>query len=336
MTYNIIRKRLNKYAKGGEILKLQEGGEYLLPGQKKAQEDALRKMNALAMERGLSMEQSQQLYNAYRGDINTINTMFDDGLSVEDMLSTGPATDSVGNAVTVNLQEGTDFGSPEADKLNAGLQEKTSIKKPFDQQKALDATNAAFGAIGFNGVQTEQKYDKDGNKVGLSEGGQIAVGITSQAISKTLQSVDEATMGDKNFSASSQAIDAGVHGVSGALMKSGNPYAIAAGAALEGLNFVTKAAGKNVQGYDVDINNSGYGNMGHMESEAGRIWDSWSGATARKLRKRNEQARMALAAADISQDTAYEQEARSNSVTNVLQQNQIALAGGIDTSLLGN
>ena len=45
---------------------------------------------------------------------------------------------------------------------------------------------------------------------------------------------------------------------------------------------------------------------------------------------------MALAAADISEDQRFEQEARANSVTNVLEQNKIALAGGIDTSLLGS
>ena len=45
---------------------------------------------------------------------------------------------------------------------------------------------------------------------------------------------------------------------------------------------------------------------------------------------------MAIAAADISEDQAYQQEARANSITNVLEANQIALAGGIDTSLLGN
>jgi hypothetical protein len=50
-------------------------------------------------------------------------------------------------------------------------------------------------------------------------------------------------MGNKNFGAQSEAIDSAVHGVSGALMKSGNPYAMAAGAALEVANFATKATG---------------------------------------------------------------------------------------------
>lgn len=156
------------------------------------------------------------------------------------------------------------------------------------------------------------------------------MGVVGEAATAAISAVDGALMGDKNFSAQSQAIDQAVHGVSGALMKSGNPYAMAAGVALEGINFITKAGGKTVPGFDVNINNSGYGNMGHMSSESGRIWNNMD----KKLAKRNEQARMALAAADISQEQQYQQEARANSVTNVLQQNQIALAGGVDPSLL--
>jgi hypothetical protein len=58
-----------------------------------------------------------------------------------------------------------------------------------------------------------------------------------------LQAADGILMGDQNFGAQSEAIDTAVHGVSSALMKSGNPYAMAAGAALEGANFLTKAGG---------------------------------------------------------------------------------------------
>lgn len=231
----------------------------------------------------------------------------------------------------------------------AEKQQDATVKLSAQQQQNMANTNSAFQALGFNGVNTTAQqyktdengnivYDENGNpiKTGMSEGGQIAMGIASQAVSKALNVADEMTMGDKNFSAQSQALDSAVHGVSGALMKSGNPYAMAAGAAIEGLNFITKAGGKTVPGYEVDINNSGYGNLGHQESSSGRIWDSWTGKTDRKLAKRNEQARMALAAQDVSQDIEYQQEARANSVTNVLQANQIALAGGIDTSLLGN
>ena len=61
-----------------------------------------------------------------------------------------------------------------------------------------------------------------------------------------------------------------------------------------------------------------------------------SGKMQAKLARRNEQARMALQAAEISEDIKFEQEARMNSVDNILRNNQIALAGGINTNLLGS
>lgn len=88
-------------------------------------------------------------------------------------------------------------------------------------------------------------------------------GIGAGAAVGAMDMIDKATMGDKNFSAQSKAIDTVVHTASSALLKSGNPYAMIAGAAIEGVNFLSKAGGQTVQGYDVDINNSGYGNLGH-------------------------------------------------------------------------
>lgn len=158
---------------------------------------------------------------------------------------------------------------------------------------------------------------------------------------QALNAVDNIMMGNKNFGAQSEAIDSAVHGVSGALMKSGNPYAMAAGAALEVANFATKATGQTVQGFDVNINNSGYGNLGHMESKSNRdflgalgfggLYDS---KIEQQLIDRNTQAQMALKAANISEDIKFEQEARMNSVTDIIKQNEIALAGGVDTSVL--
>lgn len=114
-----------------------------------------------------------------------------------------------------------------------------------------------------------------------------------------------------------------------------------AGAALEGANFLTKAGGQTVQGFDVNIENSGFGTLGHMESSSSRDFGAMIGlggifnkGVERRLAKRNEQARMALQAAEISGDVKFEQEARMNSVDNVLRNNQIALAGGVDLSLI--
>lgn len=125
-------------------------------------------------------------------------------------------------------------------------------------------------------------------------------------------------------------------------MKSGNPYALIAGAALEGANFLTKAGGQTVQGFDVDINSSGYGDMGHMESSSSRDFGAMiglgglnQGKMQAKLAKRNQQAMMAMNAANIANEQSFEQEARANSIQNTIMNNQMALAGGLETSLLG-
>ena len=115
-----------------------------------------------------------------------------------------------------------------------------------------------------------------------------------------------------------------------------------AGAALEGANFLTKAGGQTVQGFDVDINSSGYGEMGHMASSSSRDFGAMIGLGGlnrskmqAKLQKRNQQAMMAMNAANIAEEQTFEQEARMNSIQNTVMNNQIALSGGLETNLLG-
>ena len=195
-------------------------------------------------------------------------------------------------------------------------------------QKEQNYTSFAQ-AMGVN-----SKYIGDGKGQMSAKGAAITGGI-SQGVVMAANAIDNLAMGDKNFGAQSQAIDGAVHMASGALMKSGNPYAIAVGAALEGVNFLTKAGGQTVQGFDVDIDSSGYGNIGHMESSSSRSWVSHR-KLQDKLARRNEQVRTALAAAQISEDQKFESEARMNSVENTIMNNQIALAGGLQTNLLGS
>ena len=181
-----------------------------------------------------------------------------------------------------------------------------------------------------------------GSAIGNFASGNWKSGLGDMAVG-AMKAVDNMLMGDKNFGAQSEAIDTAVHGVSSALMSSGNPYAMAAGAALEGANFLTKATGQTVQGFDVDINSSGYGQMGHMSSSSSRDFLGMiglggifnKGKMDRKLAKRNEQMQMAMQAANVANEQKFEQEARANSIQNTVTNNQIALAGGIDTSLLG-
>lgn len=186
-----------------------------------------------------------------------------------------------------------------------------------------------------NQVPTEQASGiSDKTASGLSTG--------MQAVSQAVNGVDKALMGNKNFGGQSEAVDAVVHGTSSALMKSGNPYLQAAGAALEVANFATKATGDSVAGFDVDINSSGYGNMGHKDQKSNRDWGAAIGLgglfgkdkVEAQIAQRNREMQMALKAANIAEDVKFEQEARANSVEDVIQENQIALQGGIDTSLL--
>jgi hypothetical protein len=76
---------------------------------------------------------------------------------------------------------------------------------------------------------------------------------------KVGRALGEEAIADKNFGSQSAAIDAAVNGVSGFLESTGNPYAIIASKAIQKANFLTKAGGQTVEGFDVDINSSGYG-----------------------------------------------------------------------------
>lgn len=213
------------------------------------------------------------------------------------------------------------------------------------------ANLGADGSVSVNQDVLDEQLDQVADNIetsnaksnrGLLSGQKArAAGIAAGVASDVIGVVDNALTGDKNFGAQSAAIDQAVHGTSKALMSSGNPYAMIAGAALEGVNFLTKAGGQTVQGFDVNIDNSGYGNLGHMESSSSRDFGAMIGLGGlnqakmdKKLARRNEQVRMALKAAAISEDQSFEKEARTNSIDNVLRTNQMALAGGVDLSLI--
>ena len=211
------------------------------------------------------------------------------------------------------------------------LSEKETARNELNSAKAERTTASHQEGVGKGKMAAAgQALSTPGAKAGLA------------AASEGFKLLDETFVGDKNFGAQSEAIDGAVHAASSALMQSGNPYAMAAGAALEGANFLTKAGGQTVQGFDVDINSSGYGDLGHMESSSSRDFGAMiglgglnQGKMQAKLAKRNQQAMMAMTAANIANEQSFEQEARMNSIQNTIMNNQIALAGGMDTSLLG-
>lgn len=319
MEYSKLRNKVGKFYNGGEIQKLQPGGNIDWMGIANKQQknlgitnpDVLRyvagngQLSNLYIQGKLTQDQAMPLMQADQ----------DSDLSEEERNQTNL------NQLSTNIANGhPEYGAQTEQEFNHASEMSTELAASSSGDSGDDGTAGATG--GFSSV---------------------GMGMIAQAGVGAMKAVDNLAMGDKNFGAQSQAIDSAVHGVSSALMSSGNPYAMAAGAALEGANFLTKAGGQTVQGFDVNIENSGFGTLGHMESSSSRDFGAMiglgglnTGKIQAKLARRNEQARMALQAAEISEDVKFEQEARMNSVDNVLRNNQIALAGGIDTSLLGS
>lgn len=209
--------------------------------------------------------------------------------------------------------------------------------KPSFQDIMKSGGKGALGALGGGGGGLGGLNPMGGGLDSINP-----MGMAGNTAVAAINVADKALMGDKNFGAQSEAIDQAVHGVSKTLMKSGNPIAMGVGVAIEGANFLTKATGQNVQGFDMDINSTGYAaDMGHMSSKANRDFlgaIGLGGLNTRKadaqLKKRNEQAMMALKAANAADTTKFEQEARMNSVDNVIRNNQTALEGGLNTQML--
>lgn len=233
-----------------------------------------------------------------------------------------PITDTTQNSTvetTTGSSKGKDFGLAA---LNAA---------DYMAQTTTGLFGGQMGVAGYEGMK-----DSITNAI---ESGDVAGGVIgalggAQTIANSI--VDQQLLRDKNFTAGSQTADQLVHGASSALMKSGNPYAIAAGAAIEGINFLSKAGGTTTDGFDVNINNSGYGTLNHQDAQSNRNFFSINSRKIKnQLKKRNDQVMMALSAAELSNDMAFQQEARMNNIQNTIQNNQIALAGGLETSTLG-
>lgn len=262
-------------------------------------------------DQSLTLDQKrQQGIDAY----NTANTAFEDARSLYRSIDRGDFDSrSAYKAAKSEAKVG----------LETARANRVAASKEFGGDEAAAAARKAKVGEFFNAEAT----------MGQSAAANAAiVGVNA---------IDKLAMGDKNFGAQSEAIDGAVHAASGALMKSGNPYLMAAGAALEGANFLTKAGGQTVQGFDVDITSSGYGNLGHMESSSSRDFGAMiglgglnAGKMQAKLARRNEKLKQALVAADIAEEQSFQQEARANSIENVIENNKIALNGGLSTSVL--
>lgn len=234
-----------------------------------------------------------------------------------------PITDTTQNSTTAETPTGSSKGK------DFGLAALNALD--YTAQTATGLFGGRMGVAGYEGMRD--------SITGAIESGDVAGGVVgalggAQTIATSI--ADQQLLQGKNFSAGSQAADQLVHGASSALMSSGNPYCVLAGAAIEGVNFLSKAGGSTTEGFDVDINNSGYGTLNHQDAQSNRNFFSINSSKIKnQLKKRNDQVMLALSAAELSNDMAFQQEARMNNIQNTIQNNQIALAGGLETSTLG-
>ena len=183
-------------------------------------------------------------------------------------------------------------------------------------------------------TQDENTSWKDTTKGAIKD---LASGNWTAAVgnmaNKALDTLEDGLMGDKNFNQNSEAIDNAVRSMSKKAMKFG-PWGLLAAGILESANFIDKAAGKTVQGFEVGEVGSGFNGI-ETDQESASYRGSQAKRMKQELAKRAESVNMALTANQINEDEQFQATARMNSIDNVLNANRMALAGGIDTSLLG-
>lgn len=221
-------------------------------------------------------------------------------------------------------------GGPAAN--SAGVMGKLSLAK--DILSSSPQYDQSLMQTGSNLGRSLAQYatQNGGSLKGAMSNGAVT-GAIGAAANAGLDIIDDALMGDKSFDTQSQAIDDAVRQASQQLSKTG-PWGLLAAGVLESANFIDKAVGKSVQGYEVGDVGSGYNSV-DTQLDTLSYRGTQTGKMKRNLARRNEQMNMAMLANEVNEEEKFQMEARVSSINNVLQANQIALAGGIDTSLLG-
>lgn len=240
------------------------------------------------------------------------------------------------------------------DALNAVLAKGDAIEAKATAARMDKLSGIAGGvgqALGFLNAKPQQNQDIGSSASGLAtnvaqyaaqNGGSLKGMMSSGAVTGAIGSVanaaldkiEGAVMGDKTFDAQSEAIDDTVRMASQELSKRWAPWGLLAAGVIETLNFADKAAGKSVQGFETGDAGSGFQGIDTTQDTMS-YRGSQTGKMKRDLMRRNQQMNMALAASNINESEQFQMTSRMNSINNVMEANRIALAGGIDTSLLG-
>lgn len=265
--------------------------------------------------------------------------------TIQKFLYGGSAQLNLDTSLNLTPDTTPDYSSLGMPDLNLNLSNTT--KSNIGYLTMLEQTDPSFAAARsaarVNSIKAED-IGKDFKKVdGLPNEGSQSKKLSEKAANimgkaadigrGAITAVSDSLLQDKNFDAQSQAIDAAANAASEIASQFG-PWGKVAGLAITALNEGTKMFGQNVQGYNVNVDNSGYAqSMMSQESKANRIWTSQR-EIDRQLQAKNRKLSMALHAQDISEDIKFEQTARANSIDNVIRNNQIALAGGLETAAL--
>lgn len=251
--------------------------------------------------------------------------------------------DMFGDKAEAGLGNITSFlNNPDALQQVGGEKGEANLQKAQSANSTISSIMDIASNFGSNIVkQLQTAKTNDENKTWKSTAKEFASSMASgnwtsavgNVANKALDTVEGAVMKDKNFNASSETIDNGVRALSKSAMKFG-PWGLLAAGILETANFVDKAAGKTVQGFEVGSVGSGFNGISTSMTDA-----SFRGTQTKKMKQalatRQENINMALSANNMTESERFQLNARVNSYDNVLQANKIALAGGLDTSALG-
>lgn len=249
-------------------------------------------------------------------------------------------------APVLTARTGNNSGlTPEQQAKLRAIEADSDAMEDADNQKELDAISTQTSPTDIlkvieKGDEIAEKYGKSdagtgggSGKKGLTPKQADIMGKVADAGRHAISAVSDNLLQGKNFDAQSQAID-GVADAAAEFASSFGPWGKVAALGITALNEGTKMFGQTVSGFDVKVDNSGYAqSMMSQESKSNRAWVGKK-KIDQQLNARNAKLQMALNAQDISEDIKFEQTARANSIDNIIKNNQIALNGGLSTSIL--
>lgn len=229
-----------------------------------------------------------------------------------------------GQALSTDISGDIDGGLQSAQE--AALTQAEQTKKDASRQLMKDQFKSRL-ASSFAGQGNYGSKIADGIKSGNGWG------IAGAAAQAGINAAGQYALQGKNFNEASAAGDEFANAASD-LAQNFGPWGQVAAAGIQAVNLADKMGGKTVPGFQVPITSSGFGNsLKKSQDQSLRL--SQMGMLDRTLGRRNQQAELALQAAQVDKDESFQLKARMASTEDVLNRNRMALAGGYDSETLG-